>query len=235
MIKKKEDLQKGVIFDMDGVIIDSNPYHRIAWNNFLKRNNVEINDSTFKELIFGTTGVDAIDKLFNNKYSRHELENFTIEIDSEYRDIIRTSNNIEPVNGVIKFMKSISDKNYKMAIATSAPTENVDLILNKFMIFNYFDLVIDKTQISKGKPNPEIYLKAVQGLGLRKANCIVFEDSISGIISAKNADLIVIGVTTSHTNNELINVGATLCINDFSEISVEDIDSILEKTLNKIY
>lgn len=223
---QQKDLSLGVIFDMDGVIIDSNPYHKIAWTNFLNRRGIEVNDSIFKELIFGTTGDEAIVELLKVNYSKTELEELSNEIDSEYRTIIGKSENIEPVNGFLQFIESVSRKKHKIALATSAPPENVDLILNRFRILDYFDLIIDKTKVSSGKPNPEIYLKTVQGLGISKDNCIVFEDSISGVISARNAGLEVIGLTTSHTENELINVGATFCIKDFSEISLGD---ILEK------
>ncbi len=230
MIQKK-DFNIGVILDMDGVIIDSNPYHKIAWTNFLNRKNIVVNDSIFKELIFGTTSDEAITKLLNCELSKRELEIFSNEIDSEYRTIIRKSKNIEPLNGLLPFLKSISDECCKIALATSAPPENVDLILNRFQILNYFDLIIDKTQVLNSKPNPEIYLKAVQGLGLSNDNCVVFEDSISGIISAKDAGLIVIGVTTSHKNNELIDAGATICVKDFFEISLENIHKLIENTL----
>jgi len=226
-MSKKEELNRGVIFDMDGVIINSNPYHKIAWTNFLSRKNVVVDDSVFKELIFGTTGVEAISELLNGDYSKKELDDFSNEIDAEYRDIIRNSKNIEPVDGLLQFIQSISNEGYKIALATSAPPENVDLILRKFQILDYFDLIVDKNQVVEGKPNPEVYQKAVQGLGLPKENCIVFEDSFSGIVSARDAGLMVVGVTTSHANSELIKVGATLCINDFSEITLEDIKRLI--------
>jgi beta-phosphoglucomutase len=225
MITKKA-AERGVIFDMDGVIINSNPYLKIAWTNFLNRRNVEVEDDVFRDLIFGRTGEEALIVLLNDRYSKNELVNFCNEIDSEYRDIIRKSKNVKPVNGLLEFIKSISDKGYKIALATSAPPENVDLILNKFGILKYFNLIIDKTQITESKPNPEIYLKAVRQLGLNKVNCIVFEDSISGIQSAKNAGLLVVGITTSQTNNELIDAGATICIKDFFEIASDDLDKL---------
>jgi len=217
----------GIIFDMDGVIIDSNPFHKIAWTNFFLRRNVYVDDIAFRELIFGTTGDEAIVKLLKQDFSKTELDMLNAEIDAEYREIINGSQNLEPVNGFIQFIESVSEKKYKIALATSAPPENVELILDKFGITGFFDLIMDNTQITLGKPHPEIYLNTVSRLGLPKSRCIVFEDSISGIISAKNAGLIVIGITTSHSDAELINAGASSCISDFTGISADDIKFFL--------
>ena len=211
---------------MDGVIIDSNPYHKIAWTNFFSRRNVVIDDRAFSELIFGTTGDQAINKILNGNFSQDDLENFNNEIDAEFRDIIGNSKTIQPVNGLFEFLTSLSERQCKIALATSAPPENVELILNRLQIQKYFNLIIDKTQVLAGKPNPEIYLKTVDRLGIPKENCVAFEDSFAGIISARKAGLLVIGVTTSHSEEELIRTGATLCIKDFSEISLEKIDSL---------
>lgn len=229
LLGKTEDLKYGIILDMDGVVIDSNPYHKIAWTNFLTRKNVMVNDRVFREVIFGTTGNEALIKLLNYEYSKKELENFNNEIDTEFRDIIYHLKTLEPVNGLLQFLQSISVRNYKIALATSAPPENVDLILNRLQLLKYFDLIIDNTRVVNGKPNPEIYLRAVQGLGISGENCIVFEDSFSGIISARDAGLLVIGVTTSHSENELINAGATICIKDFSEMSFKKIENLIRR------
>ena len=226
MTPKTENLILGIILDMDGVIIDSNPYHKIAWTNFFNKRNVEVNDLIFRDLIFGTSGGEAISTLLNCQFSKDELTAFCEEIDADYRWIVRESATIEPVLGLVRFLETAVHEKHKIAIATSAPTRNVDLILQKLNLRNYFDLIIDKSLIINGKPDPEIYLKAVQGLGIVKENCVVFEDSISGIISAKKAGIVVIGVTTSHPATELIEAGAILTIDDFTEISLEEIQNI---------
>ena len=224
---KSENQKFGIIFDMDGVIIDSNPYHKIAWANFLKAKNVEVTEAHFRDLIFGTSGGEAISILMNRQFSKSELNIFCEEIDSEYRRIIRDSDNIELVNGFIAFLESAITQNHKIAVATSAPTENVDLVLDKFDLSARFDLIVDKTKIGRGKPDPEIYCKVIEGLAIVKEHCVVFEDSISGILSARGAGLAVIGLTTSHTAEELVEAGATFIINDFTGISIEDVHGIL--------
>ena len=233
MTIKTDYFKLGIVFDMDGVIIDSNPFHKIAWTNFFNKRNVDVNDAIFRDLIFGTSGGEAICTLLNMQFSRVELNEFCNEIDSEYRDILRKSKNIQPVNGLIRFLNSLREGNHKIAMATSAPAENVELVMNKLNILKYFDLIIDKTQVNKGKPDPEIYLKAINRLCIPAEHCIVFEDSISGIFSAREAGIKVIGVTTSHSEIELIEAGATLTIADFTEISVPDIVQIMGNSLEQ--
>lgn len=227
MTPKTENLILGIILDMDGVIIDSNPYHKIAWTNFFNKRNVEVNDLIFRDLIFGTSGGEAISTLLNCQFSKDELTAFCEEIDADYRRIVSESVHIEPVSGLILFLETAVHEKHKIAIATSAPTRNVDLILQKLNLRNYFDLIIDKSLIINGKPDPEIYLKAVQGLGISQDNCIVFEDSISGIGSARNAGLIVIGLTTSHLRDELFSAGVCRCITDFTEITIEQLKNLI--------
>jgi len=212
---------------MDGVIIDSNPYHKIAWTNFFRNNDITISEDFFQEQISGTTGDEAIASLLDRRVSDVELDTFNREIDAEFRKIISESGELKTVPGFRKFIGDVSKANHKIALATSAPPENVDLVLNSLGIMKYFDLKIDKTQIVEGKPNPEIYLKTLHGLKMSKDNCIVFEDSLAGISSATNAGLRVIGVATSHPNHELIKAGAIVSIKDFTEISIEKLIKVL--------
>ncbi|MFA5848989.1 MAG: hypothetical protein A2X18_03855 [Bacteroidetes bacterium GWF2_40_14] len=209
-----------IIFDMDGVVIDSNPYHKIGWTRFFNKKGVEVNDEIFKNLIFGTTGDEALKILLQKDLTQEEIDNYSYEIDEEYRNIIRQLSCVSPVTGLVDFLKSIKLSGHKIALATSAPSENVDLILKKLGIYEFFDLIVDKTQILRGKPNPEIYNTTVSKLSVDKGNCVVFEDSISGIMSASGAGITVIGVETSHSSDELIQAGASLTICDFSGMTI---------------
>ncbi len=217
-----------IIFDMDGVIIDSNPYHKMTWGNFLKMNDIVVTDEVFNNIISGTTGSEAIRELINKDLTQKEIDNFNDEIDAEYRNIIKNLNDIKPLNGLTDLLQSIKNAGHKIALATSAPAENVELVLDKFEIYDFFDLIVDRPQVLNGKPDPEIYLTTVKGLSIEKINCVVFEDSIAGVISAKSAGLMVIGVTTSHQPEELINKGAKTTIRNFSEISLEKLISLMK-------
>jgi beta-phosphoglucomutase len=212
-----------VILDMDGVIIDSNPFHRMAWQEFLERHGVEVNEHIFRNVIFGTTGDQAIRNLLQPPdLTAEQLSRYTEEIDTSYRSIISGSEQIFPVNGLNNFLDFIKEIGFKIALATSAPPENISLILERLGITEYFDVIIDKTHVTNGKPDPEVYLKTVENLKTDSEYCLVFEDSLSGVHSAIQAGIRVIGVTTSHTAEELTQAGTFYNIDDFNDPSLPE-------------
>jgi beta-phosphoglucomutase len=210
-----------VILDMDGVIIDSNPFHRMAWKDFLERHGVEVNEHMFKNVIFGTTGDQAIRTLLQPPdLTTEQLSLYTEDIDTTYRSIVSGNEQIFPVDGLYNFLDFIKEIGFKIALATSAPPENISLILERLGITEYFDVIIDKTHVTHGKPDPEVYLKAVETLKTDSEYCLVFEDSLSGVRSAIQAGIRVIGVTTSHTAEELSLAGTFYNIDDFNDPSL---------------
>jgi beta-phosphoglucomutase len=212
-----------VILDMDGVIIDSNPFHRMAWKEFLERHGVEVNEHMFRNVIFGTTGDHAIRNILQPpELTPEQLSGYLEEIDTSYRSIISGSEQIFPVNGLNNFLDFIKEIGFKIALATSAPPENISLILERLGITEYFDVIIDKTQVTHGKPDPEVYLKTVENLKTDSEYCLVFEDSLSGVRSAIQAGIRVIGVTTSHTAEELSKAGTFYNIDDFNDPSLPE-------------
>jgi beta-phosphoglucomutase len=212
-----------VILDMDGVIIDSNPFHRMAWKEFLEMHGVEVNEDMFKHVIFGTTGDHAIRNLLQPpELTTEQLSLYLEEIDTTYRRIVSGNEQIFPVDGLYNFLDFIKEIGFKIALATSAPPENITLILDRLGITEYFDVIVDKTQVTKGKPDPEVYLKTVENLKTDREYCLVFEDSLSGVRSAIQAGIRVIGVTTSHTAEELSQAGTIYNIDDFNDPSLPD-------------
>jgi HAD superfamily hydrolase (TIGR01509 family) len=213
-----------VILDMDGVIIDSNPFHRMAWAAFLERHGVEVNEHVFKNIIFGTTGDQAIRTLLQRpELTADQISLYAEEIDTAYRILILGSEQIFPVDGLNNFLDFIKELGFKIALATSAPRENISLILERLGITEYFDVIVDKTQVTHGKPDPEVYRKTVENLKTGNDYCVVFEDSISGVSSAIRAGIRVIGVTTSHSSQELQQAGTFHNINDFNDPSLPGI------------
>ena len=112
-----------------------------------------------------------------------------------------------------------------MAIATSAPRANVDFTIQYANLGGYFDTILDESFVNKGKPDPEIYLKTAQALGFDPTNCIVFEDSLSGIESGKAAGCKVVGITTTHTHEELSKTD--FIMDNFNDITPQSLISSL--------
>ena len=216
-------MRYALIFDMDGVIIDSNPYHKIAWEHFLEIKGVPFNDNIFNNIISGKTGDTSIRILLGGDLSMELVKGYLEEIDGEFQEILRQTDQLEPVAGVPEFLDRIKKAGHKTALATSAPPGNVDLTMDKLHLREYFDLIIDKTHVTNGKPDPEVYLTTVEKLAVKKDDCIVFEDSLAGIASAISAGLRVVGVTTGHDREELLEAGVTRVIDNFINLTVQEI------------
>jgi beta-phosphoglucomutase len=212
-----------VILDMDGVIIDSNPFHRMVWKEFLERHGVAVDEPMFKNVIFGTPGDQTIRKLLQPDLTTDQVTLYLEEIDTTYRSIISGSEQIFPVSGLYNFLDFIKEIGFKIALATSAPPENISLILERLGITEYFDVIVDKTHVTRGKPDPEVYLKTLENLKTDREYCVVFEDSLAGVRSALQAGIRVIGVTTSHSPEELSQAGTFFNIDDFNDASLPEV------------
>jgi HAD superfamily hydrolase (TIGR01509 family) len=211
----------GVIFDMDGVIVKSNPFHKKAIKKFLDRHGEEVSDSYLKENVFGRTNKDWIPEIFDD-ISPDKLKELSEEKEEIFRDIFTPEDNA--VEGIHQFLDKLKDQNIPMNLATSAPMKNVDYTLSHLSLEGYFTSRLGPDDIEKGKPDPEIYLKASKALDKDPENCIVVEDSVSGIKSGLNAGAKVIGVTTTQTAEDLEN--CHLIIDDFNDINIEDLQDL---------
>lgn len=209
------------IFDMDGVIIDNAIYHEKAWRIFLNRRGISLSEGEFKEIVFGRTGNDCLKILFEN-VTEAEIKELTKEINEIYRREYEPF--IEATPGLIDFLELLKQNNVTTTIATSAPPVNVKYITETLNIREYFANIIDDTQVTKGKPDPEIYLASADAINYEPSRCVVFEDSMSGIQAAKSAGMKVVGVATTHDPSELKNVD--LVIRNFHELNIEKISAM---------
>lgn len=208
------------IFDMDGVIVDSNPYHKIALQQFCEMHGYRLTEKDLREKIYGRTNKDWIPNLFGD-IERERAAAYAAEKEALYRDLYAA--HIEPVAGLTDFLVALEKMGVPRAIATSAPLENVEFTLEKTGTRQFFDVILDESHVKRGKPDPEIYLKTASALNLAPDCCIVIEDSLSGVQAAKSAGNRVIGITTTHRREEFPPVD--LIIDDFRGLSPKDIIS----------
>jgi beta-phosphoglucomutase len=188
------------LFDMDGVIIDSNPFHKIALKQFCKKYGYDLTEEQLREKIYGRTNTDWITNVFG-KLETIQLRSYADEKEALFRELY--DQDIKPVDGLIDFLKRMDEQGIPRAIATSAPRANVDFTLAKTGVGKYFQTILDESFVSKGKPDPEIYLKTATALKFDPGNCVVFEDSLSGVKAGKAAGCKVVGITTTHSHEEL--------------------------------
>ena len=202
------------IFDMDGVIIDSNPFHKISLLQFCKKYGYSLTEEQLKNKIYGRTNKQWIPALFERTLSPQEQHQFGEEKEELFRELYK--NDIKALDGLEAFLKKMNAATIPRAIGTSAPRSNVDFVLAKTRFESYFPTILDESFVENGKPNPEIYIKCAAALGYDPANCIVFEDSLSGVEAGKAAGAKVVGVATTHTHEEL--AGTDYVIDDFRNL-----------------
>ncbi len=226
-IVKKNYKFQAAIFDMDGVIVDNHIFHVKAWEVFCNNHGFQFDEASFRAKFFGKNNFDILNGLMSNPPTLNQVNSLGEEKEAIYREIYQKD--IAPVKGLVPFLIKLRELGIKTAVATSAPTSNLDFTLDSLLIRNLFDDVVDASGITKGKPDPEIYIKASNLLGVKPENCVVFEDSISGILSGQSAGMNVIALTTTHLINELPKT--TIVISDFTQISVEIINDIKQKSI----
>lgn len=216
-----------VLFDMDGVIIDSNPFHKLALDVFLADKGFHLSEEERKKRLYGRANKDWINDLYDGKLNEKELLALGTEKEEIWRELYK--NDIKPVAGLKEFLDKLVKNNIPFCIGTSAPPENVDFTLEKTGLKSYFSTILHQDHVKIGKPNPEIYINCAKALGMKPENCIVIEDSLAGVKAGKSAGCKVIGITTTHTVDEL--EGIDYSIKDFTELNVETLKSVIEEKI----
>src|SRR6478609_8702815 len=212
----------GIIFDMDGVIVDSNPYHKIALKQFCGKYGFELTDEQLLQKVYGRTNKEWLTNLMG-KLPDEQIHAYAEEKEALYRQLFK--DDIKPVKGLVKFLNQLDQHQIARAIGTSAPQSNVDFTLSKTNTSRYFTTILNDTFVTHGKPHPEIYLKAAKALTLPNSRCIVIEDSLSGVAAGKAAGSKVIGITTTHTREELTHTD--LVIDDFDDLSITQLEQLV--------
>ena len=209
-------MRKGIIFDMDGTIVDSLPYHQKAWEVFFKDNKVENFSEKLKHYKGGGT-LDLMTAVYGDKYSKQQLKLMSDDKEIIFREIYK--NHVQPIEGFNEIFKFIKSKKIKVGIASNAIRKNVEMILNELKIYNRFDSIICGDEVKNGKPNPEMFNKTVSRFKLNKEQCLIFEDSIEGIEGAINSGIKVIGIRSSSSNKILVNAGASYTVENYVNIN----------------
>lgn len=208
-------LPKAVIFDMDGTLVDSIPYHKKAWLKFLRNHEIHLDAESFYAENHGTIE-EMMFRFFGSGLTESQLFQFSEEKERIYRELYRPQ--IKEVGGLANFLGSIFLQKVRIGLATMGDQNNIDFTLDSLGVRHFFHSTTGGHEVKKGKPDPEIYELALRKVGMKASECLAFEDSIGGIRSAISAGINVFGITTTHSSEELLDYGCVRAIDSFREL-----------------
>tara|TARA_R110002050_G_scaffold110363_1_gene222442 strand:- start:21033 stop:21716 length:684 start_codon:yes stop_codon:yes gene_type:complete len=214
----------GVIFDLDGVIVDTAKYHFLAWKNLADSLGFEFTEA-HNELLKGVSRVRSLEILLdigNATISEEKKQEFLIIKNEEYLEYITKMGADEILSGVPELLDTLDDLGIQYVLGSAS--KNAPLILKQVGLFYRFLGIVDGNSVNQAKPDPEVFLIGAEKLKLKPENCIVFEDAIAGVEAANRANMTSIGIGDKNTLSE-----ADYNFNNLTEVSADFIKNLIEK------
>ncbi len=216
------DKKLGVIFDMDGVLVDTGWAHRQAWHDLAGKEGLEMSDEFFRRT-FGMQNA-AILPMLRPGISAEELERLSDWKEQHYRDLMKEHLELAP--GAEGLLKDLKRYGFRLAIGSSAPPENLNLFWDRLSLAKWFEARVTKEEITRSKPAPETFLRAAEKIRLAPACCAVVEDAVPGVQAAKAAGMPVVAVTTTRAREDLTQ--ADRIVDSLSELKASDFLALLQ-------
>jgi len=192
--------KRTILCDMDGVISDSYYFHFAAWEETFAKRGIEFTREAFNEL-FGARNDFIVGTIMGRELPGRDVKIIVEEKEENFRR--RATGNIKPFPGVIRLLKDIKKGNFKLGLVSSAPRDNIDLVLSEFNLRDVFNCIVFGQEVSESKPSPQIYLSAAKKLGVLPNDCMAIEDSPLGVKAAKNAGMRCLAITNTHPQENL--------------------------------
>lgn len=213
---------QALIFDMDGVLCDTMAYHLRAWDTYIDRTPTLAGvDRAKLQTMGGKRNCELLPELLGRSVSPVEVEALGRGKDAVFRELIAPE--LIGLGGVLKFLQQARLSGLKLGLGTSASQENVDLIMAWENMGDFFPVRVTEVDVQRGKPDPQCYLLVAERLGVAPKDCLVFEDAVAGVEAAWRAGMACWGVLTLHSAAELMEKGASVCIQDFTDPCLEDL------------
>ncbi len=212
---------KAILFDMNGIIIDDEHIHEQAFCETVNKFDIDLSHEEYLKCCAGKTDKQGYIDIENEFHVDLPIEKLLKEKAQVYLKLF--PENKVSYKGVINLIKKLA-KEYTIALTSSSSRAEVDLVIKEFGISDNFAVTISGDDVNKGKPNPEPYIKTAQIISVKSKECVVIEDSVSGIRSAKDAGCYCIAITTTHTRSELQD--ADIIVDKFEEVDKNLINNI---------
>ena len=208
-----------IIFDMDGVLVDSNPFHFRKWMDFFRAHGIPVDEQELPKIIMGPSNDDILRRFLGNDLTRERLDELCEELEEDFRKEIGPHARAFP--GVRRFIEECQAQGVAMGVASAAIAKNVNFLVAALGLQDYFGALLTANEITHPKPHPEIYLKAAAKLGVNPAACAVFEDSFVGVEAAKRAGMKCVAIASTFSAEDLHHQAhADLIVSSFDVISL---------------
>lgn len=195
-----------VIFDLDGVLVDSGPAHRESWKALGRELGIEVSDQAFAST-FGRHNADIIPILFGSNHSAEQMRQLADRKEALYRELV--ADGPPAVEGAVELVEYYRVQGHRLAIASSTPRANVDLALRGLRLEHVFSVIVSGEDVARGKPDPEVFLKAARRLDVAPPKCLVIEDSLAGLAAARAAGMQTVALARGTQSRP--NVGSEKC------------------------
>lgn len=216
--------KKAFLFDLDGVIVDTAKFHYLAWRNLAKEMNFDFTEEQ-NELFKGVSRVRSLEillELASYDATQDQKDRWLIQKNEEYLNYIEGMDDSEILPDVTRVLNFLHHNNQGVALGSAS--KNARPILTKLKLIHKFQAIVDGNDVTAAKPDPEVFLKGGEALGIERTDCIVFEDSIAGVQAANAAGMVSIGIGAPAVLGE-----ASYVFKDFTEMS----DAFLLKLINR--
>lgn len=213
-----------VVWDMDGVIVDSAEAHNASWAAMAVEFGFTYNAERDFQSIFGLHNTDIMGKLWNFT-DPEQVSRMAERKEGHFRRSTRT---LRPLPGVLDLMVAMHEAGWRQAIGSSAPMENITLLVEATGIAPYIEAIASGDDVAHGKPNPEVFLLAFQRLGAEPRCGVVIEDAPAGIRAGVRAGAVTIGVTNTQTEETLLEAGADLVVSNLVGLTVDELERLIE-------
>ena len=207
---------------MDGTIVNSLPCHKLAWIETFAKRGRDFTDDDF-EWANGRKNEEIIPHFLDKSMSLEEVNLIADEKEATFRRFVKE--NIKALPGAVELIQSLAAVKIQLALVSSTPKENIELITKTLGIKKYFSLFINGDDVKEGKPSPQAFLLAAKKLGVEPKNCVVMEDAVVGVQAAKRAGMYCIAVTNTYPREDISE--ADIVVNSLEEITVKTIEGLL--------
>ncbi|HQL74980.1 MAG: 2-deoxyglucose-6-phosphate phosphatase [Planctomycetes bacterium ADurb.Bin126] len=217
----------GVIFDMDGVLVDSYEAHYQSWLRMARSRGWEMTREQFKAT-FGRVSRDIIQRLWGDQIQPEEIPDLDDRKEVEYRTILRE--HFPEMDGASDLVLALHGAGFRLAIGSSGPRPNVETVIDRLPheAGKCFDAYVHAMDVTHGKPHPEVFLKAAGKLRLPPRRCAVVEDSLMGLEAARRAEMVAIGLTGTAAREQLADL-AHLVVDSLRELTPDGIRGLIDR------